>query len=169
MEDIAWDFIAWTPEWEALAEKTDAVCFSSLAQRSASSHLTIHKLLAAARAKATLVFDVNLRQLFFSQEVLEESITLADVVKLNHEELPRVAQLFGAPVSGEVVCAQWLCRNYDLKLVCGTRGAKGTCWSVRMLCTKLRAFRQLLRIPWERAMRLRPDSFTIFCAGRHLP
>ncbi len=125
-EGVAWDFMAWTPEWEALAEKADAVCFGSLAQRSAVSRATIHKFLAAAKAKATLVFDVNLRQHFFSGEALEDSIQLADIIKMNHEELPRVAQLLGAPASEEIVSAQWLRREYDLRLVCVTRGAKGS-------------------------------------------
>jgi fructokinase len=125
-EDIAWDFMAWTPEWEALAEKADAVCFGSLAQRSAISRATIHKFLAAAKTKATLVFDVNLRQHFFSREILENSVQLADVIKLNHEELPRVAQLLGAPPAEEIISAQWLRHKYDLKLVCVTRGAKGS-------------------------------------------
>jgi fructokinase len=125
-ESVAWDFMAWTPEWKALAEKADAVCFGSLAQRSAGSRATIHKFLAAAKANATLVFDVNLRQHFFSAEVLKDSIQLADVIKLNDEELPRVAQLLGAPPSDEIVCAQWLRRAYGLKLVCVTRGAQGS-------------------------------------------
>jgi len=125
-EGVAWDFMAWTPEWKALAEKADAVCFGSLAQRSAGSRATIHKFLAVAKAKATLVFDVNLRQHFFSREVLKDSIQLADVIKMNHEELPRVAQMLGAPPAEEIISAQWLRREYDLKLVCVTRGAKGS-------------------------------------------
>jgi fructokinase len=86
--------MAWTPEWEALAKRADAVCFDSLAQRSASSRAAIHKFLAAAKARATLVFDVNLRQHFFFEEVLKKSAKLADVIKVNHEELPRVASTF---------------------------------------------------------------------------
>jgi len=125
-EGVAWDFMAWTPEWEALAKRADAVCFGSLAQRSAVSRATIHKFLAAAKAKATLVFDVNLRQHFFSEEVMMESVKVADVIKVNHEELPRVAQLLGAPASDEVSSARWLRRNSELKLVCVTRGAKGS-------------------------------------------
>jgi fructokinase len=125
-EGVAWDFMAWTPEWEALAKKADAVCFGSLAQRSASSRATIHSFLAAAKAKATLVFDVNLRQHFFSEEVLKESVKVADVIKVNHEELPRVAPLLGAPASDEVSSARWLRRNFELKLVCVTRGANGS-------------------------------------------
>jgi fructokinase len=125
-EGVAWDFMAWTPEWEALAKRADAVCFGSLAQRSASSRATIHEFLAAAKVRATLVFDVNLRQHFFSEEVLKESVKLADVIKVNHEELPRVAQLLGAPASDEVSSARWLRRNSELKLVCVTRGANGS-------------------------------------------
>src|SRR3984893_10096280 len=60
-ESVAWDFSEWTPEWRALAQRADAVCFGSLAQRSSQSRATIRAFLKELRPGATRVFDVNLR------------------------------------------------------------------------------------------------------------
>src|SRR5579863_485619 len=91
---VAWDFLDWTPDWKRLAERADAVCFGSLAQRSEASRATIRKFLHAMPPNALRVFDVNLRQNFFTPQILSESMNLASVVKLNHEELPRIMRLF---------------------------------------------------------------------------
>src|SRR5262249_49176949 len=72
------------------------------------------------------VFDVNLRQSFFSRDVLEESIKRADIVKLNHEELPRIMQLFGLDHRDEVSSADTLMGLNHLKLICVTRGCRGS-------------------------------------------
>ncbi len=125
-ESVAWDFLAWTSEWNALAREADAVCFGSLAQRSLASRKTIREFVKATRASATRIFDVNLRQAFFSAEVLAESANSADIVKLNDDELPRVMALLGLPHQDEESSAENLIRAFGLKLVCVTRGAKGS-------------------------------------------
>src|SRR5277367_6399646 len=71
---VAWDFLAWTLDWQHLAETADAVCFGSLAQRSDETRATIRKFLGATSAKAVKIFDVNLRQSYYSQETLAESM-----------------------------------------------------------------------------------------------
>jgi len=127
---VAWDFLEWTADWQHLAEKADAVCFGSLAQRSEASRATIRQFVRAVRPGAVKVFDVNLRQSFYSQEILAESMKLADIVKLNDEELPKVMRLggfSGNPSHGdELAAAQQLISAYDLKLVCITRGGRGS-------------------------------------------
>jgi fructokinase len=131
---VAWDFLEWTPEWQCLAETVDAVCFGSLAQRSEKSRATIQRFLAATSPDTVKVFDVNLRQSYYSQEILAESMKLADIVKLNDEELPKIMSLGGFPhgpanSSGnkdELSSAQKLIAAYDLKLVCVTRGGRGS-------------------------------------------
>jgi len=75
---------------------------------------------------AVKVFDVNLRQSYYSQEVICESMKLADVVKLNDEELPKVMSLSGLQHEGEQSSARRLIETYELKLVCVTRGARGS-------------------------------------------
>ena len=123
---VAWDFLEWTPAWESLAQQADAICFGSLAQRSPASRETIHKFLGAARPGTARIFDVNLRQAFYSAKALSESLKFADIAKLNAEELPRVVELLGIPHHGEQPSAERLRFAYGLKLVCVTRGAQGS-------------------------------------------
>jgi len=126
-EAVAWDFLAWTPEWRALAERADAVCFGSLAQRSPESRSTIRAFLSALRPGTTRVFDVNLRQSFYDADTLSESAKLADIMKVNNDELAVVAKLLGIPfIYDELRAARWLRDTFGLKLVCITRGAKGS-------------------------------------------
>jgi fructokinase len=123
---VAWDFLEWTPDWQHLAQEADAVCFGSLAQRSKESRATVRHFLNATSPSTVKVFDVNLRQSYYSQEVLAESMRLADIVKLNDEELPKIMSLNKAPHKDDLSSARWLVRNYDLKLVCVTRGKRGS-------------------------------------------
>lgn len=126
-EDVAWDFLTWTEEWQELAQKADVICWGSLAQRSPVSRGAIHQFLRTAPTRALRIFDVNLRGGFFSPEVLTESLRLARIVKLNDEELPRVLGMLGGD-GGQILerGAQWLIQNYDLELVCVTRGSRGS-------------------------------------------
>ncbi len=125
-ESVAWDFMDWTPQWQALASEADAICFGSLAQRSTASRATIRSFLAAAQKKAVRVFDVNLRQKFFSAEILTGSMKLVDIVKLNHEELPQIMQLFGLAHQTEIASADSLMQHHHLKLICVTRAERGS-------------------------------------------
>jgi fructokinase len=123
---VAWDFLAWTSAWQQLASETDAVCFGSLAQRSPQSQKTIRRFLRATQTEAVRVFDVNLRQNFYTSQILEESMKLATIVKLNHEELPRIMRLFELEHYSEEDSARQLLSLHDLKLVCVTRGSGGS-------------------------------------------
>ena len=125
-ESVAWDFLEWTPEWRTLAAQADVVCFGSLAQRSEKSRSTIRRFLRGMRPHAVRVFDVNLRLPFYSAIVLSESMSMATIVKLNHEELPTIMQLFGMEHRGEESSAQALVTHYRLKLLCVTRGSGGS-------------------------------------------
>jgi fructokinase len=125
-EGVAWDFLEWTPAWKELAGGADAVCFGSLAQRCAATSATIRGFLRATRPGTVRIFDVNLRQRFFSREILSESVGLADIVKLNHEELPRIMELLGFSPGDEVSSARRLAAEHQLKMVCVTRGPCGS-------------------------------------------
>ncbi len=125
-QPVAWDALQWTADWQHLAERADAVCFGSLAQRLDESRATIRHFLKAASADTVRIFDVNLRQSYYAQEILAESMKLADIVKLNDEELPKIMSLNRVPHKDELSSAQWLIRTYDLKLVCITRGGRGS-------------------------------------------
>ena len=123
---VAWDFLDWTPQWQTLAHQADAVCFGSLAQRSEHSRATVRKFVLASGRNAVRVFDVNLRQSFYTEQVLAESMKLATIVKLNHEELPRIMRLFELEHHREEDSARRLLSLHDLKLVCVTRGNGGS-------------------------------------------
>ena len=125
-ENVAWDFLECTAEWRQLAGQADAVCFGSLAQRSSKSRASILSFLRAMRSEAVRVFDVNLRQNFYSREILDGSMKLANVVKLNHEELPKIARLFDMTACAEQEAARVLLSSYGLKLICVTRGDGGS-------------------------------------------
>ena len=91
----AWDRLALTPEWLALAARADAVCWGSLAQRERASRETVQDFLGATRAGCLRVFDVNLRQQFATAEAVRASLEQATVVKLNDGEMPRLCELDG--------------------------------------------------------------------------
>ena len=89
-QPAAWDFLELTDEWVQLAERADALCFGSLAQRCLESRQTIQTLVAQSSSACIRVFDVNLRPPFYSGEVIQESLELATVVKMNDSEVPLV-------------------------------------------------------------------------------
>lgn len=126
LHPVAWDFLDWNEDWQRLAEQTDAVCFGSLAQRSEKSRSTIRKFLAATAPGTIKVFDVNLRQSYYSQDVLGESMRLADIVKVNDEELPKIMSLSEIPYKDELSSAKRLIEKYEFKVVCVTRGGRGS-------------------------------------------
>lgn len=125
-KNSAWDFLAWTDLWKELAHSADAVCFGTLAQRCPQSRQTIRDFLDATRPQALRIFDVNLRQNFYSAEIIRESLQRANVVKLNHEEVARVADLLNISSPDPLVFSRALLKAFDLKLVCVTRGANGS-------------------------------------------
>ena len=124
MEGVAWDHIPFTPDMEALAARADAVCFGSLVQRRASRE-SVLRFLRATRPGTLKVFDINLRQHYYSREVLEASMQLADILKINDEEIRTVAGLFGFEGDDETVCRRLIDR-YALRFVILTKGADGS-------------------------------------------
>lgn len=128
-EPAAWDFLELSDEWVQLAERADAICFGSLAQRRAPARQTIQTLAAQTRANCIRVFDVNLRPPFISGEVIQESLELATVVKMNEDELPQVLRLLGLDAEPPQLCAgaeRLLAEFPSLQLVAVTRGDRGS-------------------------------------------
>ena len=126
IEPVAWDFLEMNDNLHDLAKKCDAVCFGSLAQRNSVSRKTIREFLHLTRNDALQIFDVNLRQQFFSPEILRESLVLANVLKLNDEELPKICEMFAVEGANETEQTKKLRGKFDLRLLCLTRGAKGS-------------------------------------------
>jgi fructokinase len=125
-EGVAWDNIPFTQQAEELARICDAVCFGSLAQRNAVSRATILKILELVPATALKIFDINLRQHFYSKEIIENSLKHCNILKINDEEVVVAAKLFDwQGLSEEVVCKKIL-DAYSLKMVILTKGAIGS-------------------------------------------
>lgn len=126
-EGVAWDNIPYTPELKALAAETKAVCFGSLAQRSVVSRNTINRFLDDMPKEGTLrIFDINLRQNFYSKDVLCNSFKKCNILKINDEELVTVSRMFGYPgIDLQDKC--WiLLAKYDLKMLILTCGVNGS-------------------------------------------
>jgi fructokinase len=123
-EDVAWDHLSWGPALEAAASSARAVCFGTLAQRHPTARATVRRALTAAR-NALVVCDVNLRQHFWSPELVEESFRASRWAKLNDGELAVLAGALGLAGAGESERVAGLRKRYGLELVALTRGAKG--------------------------------------------
>jgi fructokinase len=132
-QPAAWDLLELTDDWVQLAERADALCFGSLAQRSPESRQTIQTLVAQSSSACIRVFDVNLRPPFYSSEVIKESLELATVVKMNDSEAPLVLGLLGLPADEGTAedglrldAERFLSEFPSLGMVAVTRGVNGS-------------------------------------------
>ena len=126
-EGVAWDNIPYTSALEGLAKQTKAICFGSLAQRSVVSRETINRFLDAMPDEDTLkIFDINLRQGFYTKEILCNSFRKCNILKINDEELVTVSRMFGYPgIDLHDKC--WiLLAKYNLKMLILTCGVNGS-------------------------------------------
>ena len=127
-ENVAWDNIPYTQALAKLALQTRAVCFGSLAQRSVVSRETIHRFLDAMpdTPETLKIFDINLRQSFYTREVLCDSLRRCNILKINDEELVTISRMFGYPgIDLQDKC--WiLLAKYDLKMLILTCGVNGS-------------------------------------------
>jgi fructokinase len=124
-EDAAWDYLAESAQIRELAATADAVCFGTLAQRSPKSRKSIQAFLRQVGQDALCILDVNLRLPFFTREVIEESLPLANVLKLNDAELHILADMFSIAGGEDAVSAD-LMRRFHLRWVVLTKGEKGS-------------------------------------------
>jgi fructokinase len=123
--DVAWDYIPSSSDLFELARKADAVCFGSLAQRSDVSCSTIISFLKAMRDDALKIFDVNLRQAFFSRSIIAAALEEANILKLSDEELPVLADMFS--VEGSVLeQLRQLRQKFNFTLLAYTQGPDGS-------------------------------------------
>ena len=125
-ENVAWDNIPFDDDIAAIARSCRAVCFGSLAQRNIVSRTTIQRFLDATPDDCLKIFDINLRQQFYTKEIIQESIRRCNILKINDEELVLIGRMFGYPgLDIENKC--WLILgkyNLDmLVLTCGTNGS----------------------------------------------
>ncbi len=122
--DAAWDNFPWSPELEQLAVDTDAVCFGTLGQRSQTSRQTIQRFVSTTSPTSLRIFDINLRPPFVDNEIILESLAIANVLKLNEDELPALAKLCDLQGS-DLEILQRLAQRFQLRAIAYTQGADG--------------------------------------------
>ena len=125
-ENVAWDNIPYIPEIAEIARSCRAVCFGSLAQRFVTSWATIRQFLDDTPADCLKIFDINLRQQFYTKDVIEESLKRCNILKINDEELVVIKRMYGYDdLDMRGICEKILA-EYGLKmlvLTCGTNGS----------------------------------------------
>lgn len=136
-ENVAWDNIPFTPEVEALAKRTATVCFGTLAQRGEQSRKTIEAYLAAMPEEGVKVCDMNLRGNYYSKEVIESSMRVSDVVKVNKEELVEICRVLGVEFTDQHLVVRDFLEQYKLEMfivTCGTEGSFVYCEDQSATC-----------------------------------
>lgn len=123
--NTAWDNLRWTPNLEQLASAANAVCFGTLGQRSEISRQTIRSFVKATSDPCLRILDINLRPPFWDKETLLESMPLANILKLNDEELPILASLLNLEGT-ELNLLNALRQKYSFRLIALTRGSNGS-------------------------------------------
>lgn len=124
-EGVAWDHIPFTERIGNLAKETSAVCFGTLAQRSPESRATIHKFIESMPAGSLKVYDINLRQKYYDEKIISDSLRLADILKINDEELEIVSRMLCLSGTSEERCRA-ISREFNLKFVILTMGGDGS-------------------------------------------
>ncbi|MFO8028875.1 MAG: carbohydrate kinase [Cyclonatronaceae bacterium] len=119
-EGVAWDHLALTPEWIDLARQADAVCFGTLAQRDQVSRRTIREFLAQTPDSCLKIADINLRPPHYTNDIIEASLDLADVVKLNEHEWNELKRIFAVDDF-----KTWLFSEKKVRIICLTKGSDG--------------------------------------------
>lgn len=125
-ENVAWDNIPFTNEIESVARNCQAVCFGSLAQRNAVSRSTIRKFIESTPSGCIRIFDINLRQNFYTREVIRDSLELCNILKINDEEIMLVSGMFNYDSSNIDNVCRTIMEDFSLEMVILTCGTKGS-------------------------------------------
>lgn len=123
IEGVAWDHIPLTQEAIDLMKRTDAVCFGTLAQRAPESRATVKALLSYAPAESLRFFDINIRQHYYSKELITEMLEVGNVFKINDEELELVRDMFSLPADEDAACRELVTR-FNLRYLILTAGSR---------------------------------------------
>ncbi|MCD4722340.1 MAG: bifunctional hydroxymethylpyrimidine kinase/phosphomethylpyrimidine kinase [Desulfobacula sp.] len=124
-ENSSWDFLSFDPHFSEIARTADAVCFGTLAQRNPVSGQTIKNFIRATKKTCLKILDINLRQNYYSKKILSDLLNLADILKLNHDELNIITQMF-LTEEEETACLEELISMFYLEMVVLTKGKHGS-------------------------------------------
>ena len=125
-QGVAWDNIPFTDDIKEIAVNCGAVCWGSLAQRSEVSRKTIYEFLDHTPEDCLKIFDINLRQNFYTPEIITESLNRCDVLKINDEELVIISRLFGFPGLDIEDKCKLILEKYHLDMLVLTCGVNGS-------------------------------------------
>mgnify|MGYP002544492459 FL=1 len=125
-EQVAWDHIPYTDSLRELARNCCAVCFGSLAQRSEVSRTTINRFLDDTSEESLRIFDINLRQNFYTSATILSSLQKCNILKLNEEEVTLLAQMFGYDELNLRAVCRSVVKDYALQVLILTCGANGS-------------------------------------------
>ncbi len=126
-DSVAWDYLQINQYARGNAKELTGVCFGTLAQRSKNARKTINNFLNSLPKQTLRIFDINLRQNFYSEETIKDSLIHADILKLNDEELPILANLCKEKkVGSNNEILEQLMADWKLKLIMYTRGSMGS-------------------------------------------
>ncbi|MCF7885485.1 MAG: carbohydrate kinase [Candidatus Marinimicrobia bacterium] len=125
IENVAWDYLPYSTKIEELAPKVSAVCFGSLAQRNQQSRETIQQFLQHTANDCIKIFDINLRQNFYTKDLIIKNLKITNILKLNTDELTEIAEMFSIQGSEDKQLHQIL-HKYDLDLIALTKGSHGS-------------------------------------------
>lgn len=134
--ESAWDFLAWNSDLANVASTCDAVCFGTLGQRGEVARGTIHRFLETVPRKSLRILDINLRSPYFDEQLIRESIPMANVLKLNESELPVVAAACEGSGSEDDIILQ-LAAKFKLDTIALTKGESGAVLWSRGVWSKL--------------------------------
>ncbi|CAK7037870.1 ATP-dependent 6-phosphofructokinase [anaerobic digester metagenome] len=123
IENVAWDHIPLTEDMKQLAKRADAICFGTLAQRSKTSRKTIQTLLSFVSKDAYRIFDINIRQHYYSKEIIVSSLRNCNVFKINDDELLLIKKIFEIDTKTETDACKWFVETFNLKYMILTAGA----------------------------------------------
>lgn len=124
-ETVAWDYLAGAAAGRSVAANADAICFGTLAQRNPAARAAIRRLLGFTRPESLRILDVNLRQHYYSADLIAESLQLANILKVNETELPKLREMFALPGDERAQIGE-LARRFRLRAVAYTRGGRGS-------------------------------------------
>lgn len=125
-ENVAWDYISLPKNIDKQIKHTAILCFGSLAQRNAHTRNSIKKIIQKVNDDCLIVFDINIRQSYYNKEIIQESLEICNVLKLNIDELAILRSLFNLKGLDDKVVIEKLMKQYNLKLVALTYGSKGS-------------------------------------------
>ena len=126
LENKAWDYIPLSEEMSQIAAQTRAICFGSLAQRNSVTRATLYAFLEAMPTDALRIFDINLRQNWYSEEIITTSLQKANILKINEEELHILQQMFNHTDRNKENSCRQIMQAYDLDMLILTCGAEGS-------------------------------------------